>query len=178
MSVAEMRMLRWMSGHTRMDRIRNEVIRSKVGVAPIEDKVRENHLRWYGHVQRRSLDAPVRAWESIQIPSTRRVLMGITDPELYILDTFEDVEYERRTVEVSLKDSSENLLAHAYVWSNKDDPNLYGEWDFEEWKRLHMNDFVKMTMEFMEELDLAESKTRVATYESFFQQNGDNHPAS
>ncbi|XP_024031677.1 AIG2-like protein D [Morus notabilis] len=107
-----------------------------------------------------------------------RVLMGITDPELYILDTFEDVEYERRTVEVSLKDSSENLLAHAYVWSNKDDPNLYGEWDFEEWKRLHMNDFVKMTMEFMEELDLAESKTRVATYESFFQQNGDNHPAS
>lgn len=28
--------------------------------------------------------------------------MGITDPELYILDTFEDVEYERCTVEVSL----------------------------------------------------------------------------
>ena len=50
MSVAEMRMLRWMSGHTRMDRIRNEVIRSKVGVAPIEDKVREGRLRWYGHV--------------------------------------------------------------------------------------------------------------------------------
>lgn len=28
--------------------------------------------------------------------------MGITVPELDILDTFEDVEYERRTVEVSL----------------------------------------------------------------------------
>ena len=50
MSVAEMRMLRWMSGHTRMDRIRNEVIRSKVGVAPIEDKVREGRLRWFRHV--------------------------------------------------------------------------------------------------------------------------------
>ncbi|EXB60461.1 hypothetical protein L484_014914 [Morus notabilis] len=72
MSVAEMRMLRWMSGHTRMDRIRNEVIRSKVGVAPIEDKVGEGHLRWYEHVQRRPLEAPVCAWEDILIPNTRR----------------------------------------------------------------------------------------------------------
>ncbi|EXC17267.1 DNA-directed RNA polymerase II subunit [Morus notabilis] len=39
MSVVEMRMLKWMSDHTRMDHIRNKVIHSKVGVAPIEDKV-------------------------------------------------------------------------------------------------------------------------------------------
>jgi len=31
-----------------------------------------------------------------------QVLSGITDPELNILDAFEDVEYERRTVDVSL----------------------------------------------------------------------------
>ncbi|KAH8503969.1 hypothetical protein H0E87_011565 [Populus deltoides] len=31
-----------------------------------------------------------------------KVLHGITDPELYILDEFEDVEYERVTVDVSL----------------------------------------------------------------------------
>ncbi|XP_016726399.1 AIG2-like protein D isoform X2 [Gossypium hirsutum] len=31
-----------------------------------------------------------------------RVLMGITDPELHILDEFEDVEYQRTRVEVSL----------------------------------------------------------------------------
>ncbi|EXC31206.1 DNA ligase 4 [Morus notabilis] len=55
-----------------MDRIRNEVIRSKVGVAPIEDKVREDRLRWYVHVQRRPLEALVRAWEDILIPNTRR----------------------------------------------------------------------------------------------------------
>ncbi|POO03878.1 Gamma-glutamylcyclotransferase, AIG2-like [Trema orientale] len=107
-----------------------------------------------------------------------RVLTGITEPELYILDMFEDEEYERRIVEVSLVDSSERLLAHTYVWSNKDDPNLYGEWDFEEWKQLHLNDFVEMTKGFVEELDLPESKTRVATYESFYQQEGDDHPAS
>ncbi|VDP07654.1 unnamed protein product [Heligmosomoides polygyrus] len=35
-----------------MDRIRNEAIRQKFGVAPIADKVREARLRWYGHVLR------------------------------------------------------------------------------------------------------------------------------
>lgn len=30
-----------------------------------------------------------------------------------------------------LQESSKNLQAYAYVWSNKDDPDLYGEWDFE-----------------------------------------------
>jgi hypothetical protein len=34
MSVAEMRMLRWICGHTRKDRIRNDDIRDKLGVAP------------------------------------------------------------------------------------------------------------------------------------------------
>ncbi|KAG5596494.1 hypothetical protein H5410_037726 [Solanum commersonii] len=40
MHVAEMRMLRWMCGHTRSDRIRSEVIREKVGVASVVDKGR------------------------------------------------------------------------------------------------------------------------------------------
>ncbi|CAN6688986.1 unnamed protein product [Malus baccata var. baccata] len=46
MGVAEMRMLRWMCGHTRKDKIRNEDIRGKVGVAEIEGKMRENRLRF------------------------------------------------------------------------------------------------------------------------------------
>nr|XP_009767224.1 PREDICTED: uncharacterized protein LOC104218430 [Nicotiana sylvestris] len=33
MRVAEMKMLRWISGHTRKDKIRNKVIRDEVGVA-------------------------------------------------------------------------------------------------------------------------------------------------
>ncbi|VDP08263.1 unnamed protein product [Heligmosomoides polygyrus] len=45
-------MLRWMAGITRLDRIRNEAIRQKVGVAPIADRMREARLRWYGHVLR------------------------------------------------------------------------------------------------------------------------------
>ena len=58
--VAEMRMNRWMCGYTRMDRISNGVIRYLVKVVPIEYKLREIRLRWFGHVKRRSVDAPVR----------------------------------------------------------------------------------------------------------------------
>jgi len=58
--VAEMMMIRWICGYTRMDKISNGVIRNLVKVAPIEDKMREIRLRWFGHVKRRSVDAPVR----------------------------------------------------------------------------------------------------------------------
>jgi len=50
--VAEVRMIRWMCGHTRLDKIKNVVIRERVGVAPLEDKLRETRLRWFGHVKR------------------------------------------------------------------------------------------------------------------------------
>ena len=52
-------MLRWMCDHTRRDRVRNEDIRDKVGVAPIEEKLIQHRLRWFGHIQRRPPDAPV-----------------------------------------------------------------------------------------------------------------------
>lgn len=55
-----MRMLRWMYGHTRLDRIRTEDIRKMVGVEPIEVKMSESRLRWFGHIQCCSVDAPVR----------------------------------------------------------------------------------------------------------------------
>ncbi|VDO24491.1 unnamed protein product [Heligmosomoides polygyrus] len=50
-------MLRWTAGVTRMDRIRNDAIRQKFGVAPIADKMREARLRWYGHVLRGKEDS-------------------------------------------------------------------------------------------------------------------------
>ncbi|KAL7165812.1 hypothetical protein ACSBR2_036643 [Camellia fascicularis] len=89
---------------------------------------------------------------------TGKVLLGITLPELDILDTFEDVEYNRCTVEVSLMDGSQKLQAHTYVWANSSDPNLYGDWSFEEWRQAHIKDYMKMTMGFMEELEQPESK--------------------
>jgi hypothetical protein len=52
-SVAEMRMLRWIYGHTRLDRVRNDDIRDRLGVASIEEKLIQQRLRWFGHVHRR-----------------------------------------------------------------------------------------------------------------------------
>ena len=41
MNVAEMRMLRWMCGKNRKEKIRNERFREHLGVASIRDKIRE-----------------------------------------------------------------------------------------------------------------------------------------
>ena len=47
MSVAEMCVLHWMCGNTRRDKVKNENIHTKIGVAPIEEMMRENRLRWF-----------------------------------------------------------------------------------------------------------------------------------
>jgi len=70
--VAEMRMIRRVCGYMRMDRIRNGVIRDVVKVAPIEDKMKETRLRWFGHVKKKDGDALVRRCERINIPEGKR----------------------------------------------------------------------------------------------------------
>lgn len=48
-----MRMLWWMSGVTRRNKIRNKRIRSSLEVAPIGEMRREISLRGFGVIQRR-----------------------------------------------------------------------------------------------------------------------------
>ncbi|MFS8031457.1 hypothetical protein Hanom_Chr17g01546151 [Helianthus anomalus] len=71
LDVAEMRMLRWMCGHTRLDKIRNEVFRVRLGVACISDKIREGRLRWFGHVKRRQMTDPIRIVETLTVDGRR-----------------------------------------------------------------------------------------------------------
>lgn len=72
MSVVEMCMLRWICGHTRNDHIRNDDIRGKLGVAPIEEKFVQHRLKWFGHIQRRPPEAPMRSGILRRIETTRR----------------------------------------------------------------------------------------------------------
>ena len=55
LEVAEMRMLRWMCGITKLDKIRNERLRGTTEVGDITKKVQERRLKWYGHVMRGAL---------------------------------------------------------------------------------------------------------------------------
>jgi hypothetical protein len=56
-----MRILQWICDNARKDRIKNDDIRERLGVAPIEEKLVQHHLRWFGHIQRRPVEAPVRS---------------------------------------------------------------------------------------------------------------------
>ena len=71
-------MLHRICGHTRMDRVRNDDIRDRLGVAPIEEKLVQHRLRWFGHVQRRPSEAPGEA--------IKRDLKGWNKPRDLCLD--------------------------------------------------------------------------------------------
>jgi len=46
----KMRMIHWMCGHTRFDKIIDELIGDEIGVASVDDKIREARLRWFDHI--------------------------------------------------------------------------------------------------------------------------------
>ena len=50
---AEMTMLRWARGKTRLDYIRNEDIRKGADVKPVETFLENKRLKWFGHCLRR-----------------------------------------------------------------------------------------------------------------------------
>jgi hypothetical protein len=72
MSVAEMRMSFWICGHIRRDRIRNDDIRDKLGVAQIQEKLVQHRLRWFDHIQRMPPNVPLRSGILSRHKNTRR----------------------------------------------------------------------------------------------------------
>lgn len=53
-------MLCWICDKTIWDKIRNDTFRENVGVTPIVEIMVENKLRWFGHVERISIDSVVK----------------------------------------------------------------------------------------------------------------------
>ncbi|MCJ8739298.1 hypothetical protein PDJAM_G00045650 [Pangasius djambal] len=72
LEVAELKMLRFSLGVTRLDRIRNEYIRGTAHVGRLGDKVREARLRWFGHVQRRESEYIGKRMLDMELPGRRR----------------------------------------------------------------------------------------------------------
>ena len=71
LDVAEMKMLRWMCGVTKMDRITNERIRGTTKVVEMSKKAQERRLQWYGHVMRREETHVVRRVFDMEVPGRR-----------------------------------------------------------------------------------------------------------
>ncbi len=71
-NVAEMRMLRWMCGVTRKDKIRNEYIRGTVKVTEVSAKMQERRINWYGHVIRRGDEYVGKRVMTSQVEGRRR----------------------------------------------------------------------------------------------------------
>jgi len=108
MKVADMMMLRWMCGHTRKDKIRNEVIRDKVGVASVEEKLQESRLRRFEHVKRIYIDTPVRRCERLIMESLRR---GRARPKKYWGEAIRQ--------DMALLQLTENMTLEMRVWRSR-----------------------------------------------------------
>ena len=72
LDVVETRMLRWMSGVSRLDRIRNERIRGTTKVGEISKNVQESRLKWYRHVLRREDEYMGKRVMVMGVPGKRR----------------------------------------------------------------------------------------------------------
>ena len=86
-SVTEIRMLHWICGHTRRDRVWNDDIRDRLEVAPIEEKLVQHRLRWFRHVQWRPPEAPVRSGILSQNSNVKR---GRGRPKLTWVETIKE----------------------------------------------------------------------------------------
>ena len=68
-----MRMLRWMMGIKRIEKIRKGEIRARTGVANISEKIREAKLRWLGHVERQTEEDVVMGTWTMEVGGHRKI---------------------------------------------------------------------------------------------------------
>ena len=109
MSIAKMRMLCWMFGNTGRDKVRNEDIHTKIGVASIEEKMRENRLRWFGHVRCRHTDVPVRRVERINLGQVKRAQER---PEKTWMEVIQDIKAKGLSEDILLDRNEWRKLIH------------------------------------------------------------------
>ncbi|KAK3570621.1 hypothetical protein QTP86_023816, partial [Hemibagrus guttatus] len=127
LEVAELKMLRFSLGVTRLDRIRNEYIRGTAHVGCLGDKVREARLRWFGHVQRRESEYIGRRMLDMELPGRRqrgrpkrRYMDGINEDMKLVGASVEDAEDRDRTVvkQIECQASKMRLISREERWQS------------------------------------------------------------
>ena len=106
MEVAELKMLRFSLGVTRMDKIRNEYIRWTAQVGRFREKTREAGLRWYGHVLRKDYGYIGRRMLRMELPGKRK--RG--KPKRSFMDVVKEDMVEVEVTDEDAEDRMENLL--------------------------------------------------------------------
>ena len=72
LETAGMKMLRFVMGVIRKDKIRSQYIRGTVKVEWLGVKMREGRLRWYGHVMRRDHEYVGKRMMKMELPGKRK----------------------------------------------------------------------------------------------------------
>ena len=102
MEVAELKMLRFSLGVTRMDNIRNEYIRGTAQVGKFGEKTREARLRWYGHLRRKDDGYIGRRMLRMELPGKRkrgrpkRRFMDVVKEDMAEVEVTEEDTVDRR----------------------------------------------------------------------------------
>ena len=102
MEVAELKMLRFSLGLTRMDKIRNEYIRGTAQVGKFGEKTREARLRWYGHLRRKDDGYIGRRMLRMELPGKRkrgrpkRRFMDVVKEDMAEVEVTEEDTVDRR----------------------------------------------------------------------------------
>lgn len=84
---------------------------------------------------------------------------GLTDGDIYRLDIFEGNEYERRRVKIKILDvegneagegnvEGEELEVETYIWVAGEEKLEDGEWDFAEFRREKMHNWITSSDEY------------------------------
>ena len=108
MEVAELKMLRFSLGVTRVDKIRNEYIRVTAQVGEFGEKTREARLRSYGHLRRKDDGYIGRRMLRMELPGKRkrgrpkRRFMDVVKEDMAEVKSRRRIQLQRRSQDLGL----------------------------------------------------------------------------
>ncbi|KAG5190286.1 Butirosin biosynthesis, BtrG-like protein [Tribonema minus] len=83
--------------------------------------------------------------------SVSGIVFDVTEREERIFDLFEDSDYDKETVTVTLEDGSA-VTCSAYVWNLSAAEELYGAWDFDAHFAPHVDSYAVMCRDFIDDV--------------------------